>query len=445
MKCDSCQLRTEIERLKNENANLKAENEKLQNHLRIYENPHTPPSQKRFPEKKPLEKPSEKKTRGAPKGHKGATKHFRKPDVVKEVTKDYCPRCSSTNIADRNSAEVKVAEEIPPPQKTIVTQYNLHKYGCLDCGHEFTASDEDCPVVGNFGPRFTTYVVMLKFFIRGVLRKITTFLEHQIEYFTISPTTVHEMLHRAGKACKVEYQRTLSRILKANWLHIDETSFSVLGKKWWLWLIRSNNNDVLVVMHPSRSSKVLKELFGENIDIPVIVDGWGAYNIFKTLQRCWSHMLREVKACKDKSKAGKELYVEVCKRFEELKNFHYANHSMDERKQKRDEWEDMMTPLILKYASHKELRKPLTYMTGGLGFWYNCLLYPGMPPTNNLGEQALRESVIIRKIIGCFRSTKGAENYQHIASVLASWKLQGKNLFQELENLLRLELCMTSA
>ncbi len=64
-------------------------------------------------------------------------------------------------------------------------------------------------------------------------------------------------------------------------------------------------------------------------------------------------------------------------------------------------------------------------------------------PTNNLGEQAMREHVILRKIIGCFRSENGAENYQYIASLLASWRLQGKNAFVELEGLLRKELCLS--
>jgi hypothetical protein len=31
---------------------------------------------------------------------------------------------------------------------------------------------------------------------------------------------------------------------------------------------------------------------------------------------------------------------------------------------------------------------------------------------------------------------------RYIASMLATWKLQGKNLFEELESLLREELCL---
>jgi hypothetical protein len=66
----------------------------------------------------------------------------------------------------------------------------------------------------------------------------------------------------------------------------------------------------------------------------------------------------------------------------------------------------------------------------------------GMEPTNNLEEQAMREHVIMRKIIGTFRSENGSANYQYIASALATWKLQGKNPFEELESLLRMELCL---
>jgi transposase len=83
------------------------------------------------------------------------------------------------------------------------------------------------------------------------------------------------------------------------------------------------------------------------------------------------------------------------------------------------------------------------YIKNGLGCWYTCLLYPGMQPTNNLAEQSIREHVIVEKIIGTFRSIKGSENYQYISSLLATWKLQGLNIVDETENLLRKELCLS--
>ncbi len=76
------------------------------------------------------------------------------------------------------------------------------------------------------------------------------------------------------------------------------------------------------------------------------------------------------------------------------------------------------------------------YIRNGLGYWYTCLLYPGMEPTDNLSEQVIREHVLMRKIIGAFRSQNGAEYYQYIASVFATWRLQGKDVYDELKELL---------
>ncbi|RZB30842.1 MAG: hypothetical protein AEth_00796 [Candidatus Argoarchaeum ethanivorans] len=68
-----------------------------------------------------------------------------------------------------------------------------------------------------------------------------------------------------------------------------------------------------------------------------------------------------------------------------------------------------------------------------------------MKPTNNLSKQVIREHVLMRKIIGAFRSKKGAEYYQYIASVFSTWRLQGKDVYDELKELLTNELCLRCA
>ena len=68
-----------------------------------------------------------------------------------------------------------------------------------------------------------------------------------------------------------------------------------------------------------------------------------------------------------------------------------------------------------------EIKKPLTYLRKGIGDWFTCLDYPGMPATNNLAEQAIREHVMQRKIIGAFRSERGPKSYACIASLLEKW------------------------
>ena len=439
-------LKNKIQSLEEENQLLKKRIDDLEKRLTYYENAHTPPSARRLPKKKKqdTEKPNKNGKRGAPKGHKGATRPTPEPDETIDVIADECEQCGSKNIYDLDEMKKRIIEDFLRSQEIKISQYNQHKMKCLDCGHEFISKHPDCPQKGNFGIYLLVYITMLKFHLRGVLRKIQDFLFFE-NNFEISTKGVHDILLRVGDACKISYEKNIELIRNAAWVHIDETGIKIKGKKYWLWIFRTNNNDILVVIRKSRGGKVLDEILGEDWNTPIIVDGWKAYWKYPIVQRCWAHLLREIDAFKDISDDGKELSETIYLCFDKLKAFLAKNPSMSERRKQKVVFEREMNDIVEKYSKFKELYKPKTYLKNGLGKWYTCLLYPGMEPTNNLGEQAIREHVIMRKIIGCFRSKKGAENYQYIASLLASWKLQNMNIFEELENLLRQELCLSSS
>ena len=337
--------------------------------------------------------------------------------------------------------EISIIEDIPPPQKIKTTQYNRWEVKCKDCGHQFISKDPDCPKTGNFGIYLLVYFVMLKFHLRGVIRKIQDFVL-QYNDFEISPKGIHDILLRVGEACKKDYEDKIQKIRRAKWRYIDETGIKVIGIQFWLWIFRTDTNEVLVVIRKSRGKNVLEEILGKEPEGANSADGWRAYSWMK-LQRCWAHLLRAVDACIDVSENGKRLSEDIHSCFKKLREFLDRDPSMADRMEKKDLFEKELEGIIAKYSEFKELKKPLTYLKNGSGCWYTCLLYPGMEPTNNLAEQAIREHVIMRKIIGCFRSEKGAENYQYIASLLATARLQGKNGFEELEKVLRQELCLS--
>ena len=126
-----------------------------------------------------------------------------------------------------------------------------------------------------------------------------------------------------------------------------------------------------------------------------------------------------------------------------MKLFLESNPPMTLRITQKETWDNELTELVKAYKGLDDSKKPITYLENGLGSWFTCLLYPGMEPTNNLAEQPIREQVIYRKIIGAFRSESGSQNHQYIASLLSSWKLQGKSMWDELDSLLRTELCLS--
>ena len=446
--CNSCPVMAVLEEqskrikeLEGRMAEQANEIKDLRTKLSIYENPHTPSSaQRRFEEQSKRETGLSKK-RGAPEGHRGATRPWPEPTEFVEVRCERCERCGGRDI-EFIEFDPALREDIAPPRRNVVvTRYDRGMYRCHGCGHEFTANHKDCPQKGRFGIHFIVYLTLLKFSLRGVLRRIGRFTGYT-NNLEVSATGVHDILLRVGEACRKEYFMTLKQVRSAEWRYIDETGMKVNGRNWWLWIFRTCEDDVLVVIRRSRSGNVLKEILGVECLGAGVADGWRAYNALAVLQRCWAHLLREVDAFKDRP-GGEELSKTIHLLFQDLKEFLGKDPPMEERQRQKESWDKEMEEVVERFSRFIELKKPLTYIQNGLGSWYTCLLYPGMEPTNNLGEQAMREHVLIRKIIGTFRSERGAENYQYIASMFATWRLQGKNEYEELENLLRRELCLS--
>ncbi|MEM4835440.1 MAG: IS66 family transposase [Ferroplasma sp.] len=427
------QLETTVELLTNENAKLREENEALKKRLIMYENPHTPPSLQLFKPK--ISNPPGK--RGAPMGHKGATRIHDTPDEVIHVSTEKCPECNHP-LGSPIRTEKKTIFDIPPPQKIKITEFQLDVYKCSNCGSEIRSKHIDCPQTGDMGIYLLNYITMLKYNLRGVIRKVQEFLLRNND-LKLSVKGINDALLRVGDACRNEYAAIQERIRRSKWVHIDETGFHVNGNKYWLWAFRSAENDVLIVIVDSRGRDVVRDTLGGDFHGPAIVDGWKVYSYLTIIQRCWAHLIREVDAFKSSGK-GKELSEEIHSMFGELKES-LKSEDMDDRRSMKEKYDTRIEEIVKRYDPISELHKPVEYIRNGLGSWFTCLLYKGMEPTNNLAEQAIREHVVIRKIIGTFRSEGGSQNYQYISSLLSTWRLQGKSMFVEMDKILRKELC----
>ena len=427
------ELERAIEKYVKENEELRNENESLKKKLLLYENPHTPPSRQMFPPK--IMNPPGK--RGAPKGHKGATRILDNPDKIIHVTAETCPKCHHA-LGSPIRTKKRMMFDIPPPQKVMVTEFQVDVYKCSACNTEIKAKHPDMPQKGDMGVYLLNYITMLKYNLRGVTRRVQEFLIVN-NNLDLSIKGINDALLRVGDASRKEYDAIRERISHSKWVHIDETGFHVEGKKFWLWSFRSAENDILVVITDSRGRDVVKETMGDNFHGPVIVDGWKGYSYLTIIQRCWPHLMREVDAFKS-SDMGLKLSEEVHSIFGELKES-LKFEDMKQRNAMKDVFDQKMRELVVKYDPYPELHKPVEYIRNGLGSWFTCLLYKGMEPTNNLAEQAIREHVVIRKIIGTFRSEEGSQNYQYISSLLATWRLKGLSMFAEMDKILRKELC----
>ncbi len=131
-----------------------------------------------------------------------------------------------------------------------------------------------------------------------------------------------------------------------------------------------------------------------------VSDGWHAYRMFKILQRCWTHILRKARhlSKRTKSEAAVQLYDSLQKLFSDAKSELYCSHVSNYLLHKK--MVQRLEEIILLHQIDSQLKKFITKLRNAKDNLFTFLLYPAVTPTNNAAEQALRESVVHRKVRG---------------------------------------------
>lgn len=296
------ELEEENKRLKKEVNELRRKCGELEKRLRIYESPHLPSSKHIVKIVKKVVRKPEK--RGAPKGHKGATRKTPVPDRIVELKTERCPRCNSEKI--RMKKKKKVVEDVQIIK--VVTEYHFFECSCEKCGFGFVTVDENLPKKGNFGPNISTLWNMLHYYGTVPFDRLSKISKNCFG-IDITMAGVHNAIYRTASIFEPYFNRIKNRVVKSKYVGSDETKYSFNGKCYWLWNFNTQK-DTLVLLRESRGSKVLKEVFGDFLDAILGSDCFGAYGRFKAreYQKDWAHILRDAENLAKHNKEGEELH-----------------------------------------------------------------------------------------------------------------------------------------
>ena len=411
--------------------------QKLERELKKYKNSNTPSSANTHL-KLNTRVSSNPKCRGAPHGHIGINRPQKEADEDRHITAEVCPNCHAKGIKTVGQ-KIQQVEELPPEIQPKIINVTRDICECTKCHLKFLATDGRTPVQGKFGINIMVLVIFLKFIIRGVLRKTANFMDASFA-LKLAPATVQAIIERASKAGEQEYGALKLKIRGAKLLYIDETSFRVLGKNWWVWAFRSDTDLLLVIRH-SRGNNVLEEILGKDYAGIVVCDCWRAYDYLSnaTIQRCWAHLLRKSKELD--SVAGRHFHKKLSTLFNEIIKFNSKERNEKQRLQKYKQMTAKIKNIIAHYSHYEECEAVRKYIDFHIESWFTCIKMPGVQPTNNYAEQAIRETVVVRKIIGAFRSTNGTTVYETLASLIATWQMQKLDIQKELSRMLSANIC----
>jgi len=422
------QLREQNEQLRLEIELLKAKIRELEARLAQYENAHTPPSLRRGRNRK--KDNGDKGKPGQKIGHKGVTRPYAAPDSQVEVTTDRCPECG-TELGAPFRIDSKIIEEIPEPQPVIITEYKIAHYRCPFCRKEVVANDAGCPHEGKFGNNTIAQATLLKYEDRLPHRKIQDAMK-RLFGLKISPATIFDLTRRAADAVRSEYDAILNKIRGAPILYVDETSIRVQGERHWIWTF-STPSESFFVIRKSRGTKVLVEVLTRRFKGIIVCDGWKPYTRFTNrIQRCWAHLLRESKDIAEKFEEAIPLHNAIKELYEILTEALENDPPPKVRKRLWQLAREALKHWTLKEYSIEKVRKLIRKINNGLDYWFTFIINPGVEPTNNRAERALRPHVVLRKILGTLRNDKGTSIHERIMTTLATWGQKGLNSLQML-------------
>ena len=309
--------------------------------------------------------------------------------------------------------------DIPLP-KFITTCYTVEYYQCKCCGKQVDAG-ANLPK-GFYDPNVTAMLATLK--NEGLSFEAVARFFQETYKLPITSVAVYNRTNALTSVLAPERERILHAIRKSEFTHLDETGLREDGKNGFVWNA-STPTYCAFEYDRSRGAAVAKKLL-DNFDGSIITDDYAGYDWYKNRQLCWSHILREAKDIIDKYEG-----VDVqAKRLKAL----YVKAKLAQEKKDKHQFEKLTWELEDIATCYRAAKCPNMFnrLHNRAHLWLHGILHPEVPLTNNHAERCLRKVVLQRNRIGCIRNQKGRNFIAILLSCTTTWRLQGKNLFEQL-------------
>jgi transposase len=220
------------------------------------------------------------------------------------------------------------------------------------------------------------------------------------------------------------------RIQHAHVVGSDETGARVNGVNYWQWVFQTPDY-AYYVLRPSRAAQVITD---------VMVDAQPQVWVSDVLssQMCHpaqAYQIRDLQYLIDRQQCA---WAEQIQRlFRKAIHLHNLRDSLSTRRfdllKQAYEWRlDKLLALPPPSEDSQRLWQRFHKHRSALLLF---LARDDVPPTNNASEQALRNSVIYRKVIGGFRTDWGADLYADLLSILETARRQRLSVFDVLSSI----------
>ena len=396
--------------------------------------------------------PKKRKQKGKRKigGQPGHPKHERPLFLSEEVdafhthTLDSCPKCSGVLLpADEAPRVIQQVEIIETPVR--IDEHRGTAYWCEQCRKiHYAPLPADVERGGLAGPRLTALVAYMKGCCHASYSTIQSFLRNVIGV-ELSRGQLAKLVAKSAAALEAPYQELLDRLPAEAFVNVDETGHKENGGKFWTWCFRADLY-VLFRIDKSRGSKVLIDVLGKEFNGVLGCDYFGAYRKYMKefhvlIQFCIAHLIRDMKflaTLPDKPTAayGKHLLAEVRDMFGIIHRREAMSEAAFNRALRKQRRRIIAVGTQGVPNSRPAQNMRARFVNHGKAY-FQFITTPGIEPTNNIAERAIRFVVIDRLVTQGTRSERGRAWCERIWTVMATCSIHNRSPFEFLLNAIR--------
>ena len=434
-------LKGQVELLTNQVDTLNVEVKELKSRLdKNSRNSNKPPSTDEFVKPQSQRKKSGKKT-GGQKGHPGHTlKMSDNPDRIIIHRHEHCRECGFNLKEQPAQVERRQVFDIPLP-KIEITEHQSSTVSCPHCGLlNKGAFPEEVRQPVQYGKGIIAQIVYLNQYQLIPYNRVVEYFEDiynlkmsEATIFT-ALETVYEMLGPAGQAI-------ITKLLRAEVVHVDETGMRVEGKRRWLHVV-STAFHTNYSWHTKRGSTATKEIgILPQYEGTMVHDFWKPYYQYGCDHSlCNIHNIRELRGISELT--GQkwpediiELLLAIKKRVDTgislntvekiaftehydaiISEGYQANPPPEPVKKRGRPKKGRVLNMLGRLSEHRH--EVLAFMEDF-----------AVPFDNNQAERDVRMMKVKQKISGVFRSVKGADMFCRIRSYISTARKNSVSAF----------------
>jgi transposase len=381
--------------------------------------------------------PPSGRRRGGQRGHPPHQRSLIPPEQVDRVVPHWPTHCRGCQAPlAQTAAGEPVRHQVTelPPVRAVVTEHQLQHVRCGACGTTTCAGlPADVPA-GAFGPRLQATVAVLSGRYRLSRREVVGVCTDVLGV-PLAVGSVDHLCQATARALAGPVAELAQAVQQEPAAHADETGWRQAGQRRWLWVVVTAVATVFTLA-PSRGRGVIQGLLGTHFAGYLISDRWSAYTWIAPDRRqvCWAHLKRDFQKRVDYGGPGRAIGQDALRLLSGLFGA-WADLRADPtqrprfgRRARQYQWR---LRRVLERGQECGCDQTANFCTALLKLWpalWTFVTVPGIEPTNNAAEQALRPAVLWRKGSFGTQSAGGNAFVTRLLSVAATCKQHDRSL-----------------